>query len=522
MLNHQFTSNWLKILNINSNIQILDEPSKIKEIVKIPLTPVNIDAYLLYYLFEILYPKFINDQQNILDIIISDDNNEVLNIYLYKTQKAGIHQSYLKLSNKIIVLQERDLVNIEEFFNKIQLAVVKATGERISTIRIFKKKAIDLINKYCNLTENLSTYRFIGRLLGLLEELIEKDSFSIYPIPNFYKFLKESVILLNGIKFYDIFDFFYDILPEHNTSVLFNTDKQSFILKLQKEQSSSKKSNSLITLFTPERLGIDNAKINIPDKLNIIRKTVVSDNVYSLNQNDIMSLFLDIFELDFPIRLNHIQLIFQKILYGLRNFENLWYKSPRPQVYNSFFRFMVRLFRFNLNLKKISHWAIPQLVFNSIHSNFGLNSKILIIITSIDKKNFNKIEYIKNSFKFAVLFEIENKELTRIIPISEQVLFSEHKINSLDIIKGNISEKYGYVSAVINIDKFLISEILSNFSDNLAKFKLFSKFKVFKLFKKEYYFNIYPENPQFKIIKEKGMKSFFKLVLPVLIDKHEF
>jgi len=183
---------------------------------------------------------------------------------------------------------------------------------------------------------------------------------------------------------------------------------------------------------------------------------------------------------------------------------------------------MVRLFRFNLNLKKLSHWTIPQLVFNSIYSNFGLNSKILIITTSIVKKNFNKVEYVKNAFKFALLFEIENRKLISITPISKQDLFSELKINSLDVIRANVSDKYGFVSAVINIDKFLISEIIGNFSSEVAKFKLFSKFKAFKLFRKDYYFNMYPEIPQFKIIKEKGMKAFFKLILPVLIDKHEF
>jgi len=109
MINRNFKSNWLKILNNNSNIQILDDPSKINEIVRIPLTPINIDAYLLYYLFEILYPKFVNDQQNILDMVISDDNREIISLYLYETQKTGIHQSYQKIANKVIIIQEGDL-----------------------------------------------------------------------------------------------------------------------------------------------------------------------------------------------------------------------------------------------------------------------------------------------------------------------------------------------------------------------------------------------------------------------------
>jgi hypothetical protein len=522
MLNHEFRSNWLKIINNNSKIQILDDPSEIKEIVRIPLTPISIDAYLLYYLFESLYPKFVNDQQNVLDILVSDDNRKILGLYLYETQKAGIYKSFLKLSNDIVVLQEGDLKNSEEFFNTIQVAVVRKTGIRISTIRVFKQKAIDLVNKYCEVIETLPTLRIIPRFLGLFQVLFEKELFKIFPTPNFYNFIKDFITLLNGIQLSDIFEFLYDILPKFNTSFLFNTNKLQFILKLQKEPSRSKNSETFIKLFTPERIGLDIEKLNISDKLDLIKKKAKVNGVFSLNQNDIISLLLDIFELEFPIRMDDLQLILQKILYGIRSFENKWFRTPRPQVYNSFFRFWVRLFRFNLNLKKISHWAIPQLIFNSIYSNFGLNSKILIIITSIEKNNFNKVEYVKNTFRFALLFEIENRKLINMTPISKEELFSEHKINSLDVIRSKASEKFGYVSAVINIDKFLISEIIGNFSSNLANFKLFSKFKTLKLFEKEFYFNIYPQIPEFKYIKDKGMKSFFKMVLPVLIDKHEF
>ena len=522
MINRNFKLNWSKIINFNSKFEILDQPSKIMEIVRIPLTPINIDAHLLYYLFELLYPKFVNDQQNILDIIITDDNREILSLYLYETRKAGIHESFVKLSRNIVIFQEDDLENIEGFFNKIQLSVVKATGVRISTMRVLKQKAIDLINEHSVSLENLSTYNFITSLMGLIQELYDNNLFYIYPIPNFHNFIKESIALLNGIKLSGIFEFLYDILPKFSISFLFNSDKQPFILRTQKDQPSTKNSRFYIEPLTLERLGIDIKNLNTQDILNLIKKKSKSDKVYSLNQKDIISLLLDIFELDFPLALDSLQLIFQKILYGIRNFENKWYMVPRPQVYNSLFRFFVRLFRFNLNLKKLSHWTIPQLLFNSIKTNFGLNSKILIIITSIDKKNFNKVEYVKNAFKFALLFEIENRTIAKIIPINKSELFSEHKINSLDVIRANVSDKYGYVSAVMNIDKFFLTEIMGNFLLELSKFNPFSNFKTLKLFNKEYYFNMYPEIPPFKFIKENGMGTFFKLVLPVFIDKHEF
>ena len=47
-----------------------EEPAHLKELVRIPLTPMEIDAYLLYYLFELLYLRYVNVQQNILDIMV--------------------------------------------------------------------------------------------------------------------------------------------------------------------------------------------------------------------------------------------------------------------------------------------------------------------------------------------------------------------------------------------------------------------------------------------------------------------
>jgi hypothetical protein len=45
---------------------------------------------------------------------------------------------------------------------------------------------------------------------------------------------------------------------------------------------------------------------------------------------------------------------------------------------------------------------------------------------------------------------------------------------------------------------------------------------VLKLFEEDQLFNVYPEVPELKFFKEKGIKKFLKILLPVLIDKYEF
>ncbi len=522
MINHNFRSNWLKILNYNTKVEIVDKPSVTKEMVRIPLTPLNINADILYYLFENLYPIFINDQQNILDVIISDDFNEILGAYLYKTKKAGIHESFELLSNDLVKIQKDDLENIDLFFNKIQNEMMKKTGIRISSIRIFKKEAVDLINVHCKQIEELSVNNAFISLMNLIQKFYDENLFYIYPIPNFYRFIKKSLILLNGIRISNIYKFLYHITSKFNISILLNSQKQPLLLKIVKIISGTDNSDIFIELITPNDLGIKIKDQSIHDILNTFKKKMKSDKIYLFNQSDLISFLLDIFESESPPAFGKLKIIFQKVLLGIRNFENKWYRLPRPKVYNSLLRFFTRIFRFNLNLKKLSHWAIPEFAFNIVENNFGLNSKIVVIFTEIDKRNFNEVEYINYAFKSAILIEFENRRIVKIKPINKKELFTENQINSLDVIRANISNKYGYVSAVMNIDNFLLTEVFGNFASKLFNFNPFSSFKCLNLFKKEYYFNMFPEIAEFKFLKDVGSNTFIKSILPILIDKHEF
>ena len=123
MFNSNLKNNWLKILNYNSNVEIVEDAKKLKEKiqkVRIPLTPIQGDAHILFSLFESLYPKFITDQQNILDIVISEKETDISKIILYQTRKPGIHESYQILPNEIIEYQSGDLKNIENMYDNVQ------------------------------------------------------------------------------------------------------------------------------------------------------------------------------------------------------------------------------------------------------------------------------------------------------------------------------------------------------------------------------------------------------------------
>ncbi len=524
MINQKFMKNWQALLKYNANVGIIEEDESKKQMVDLPLTTINVRANVLYYLFKFLYPKFINDQQNILDVIISDDGNEILKIILYKTKKPGIHESFQILSNDIIDIQLKNikiLAAIDEKFSIIQSSIIKEIGVRISSIRIFKNRAIEVINEYYEDIAEKSFYEILNQFFDLIQNLFEHDIFYTYPRPNIYSFIKEIIKLLDGVKLSRIFEFIYSIYLDFNTAIVLSSKELNLILHIRKK-TKGKKSEFTFNLLTAEDLSIKIDDLSTEKLMKIIQVKLRSNNVYFLSQNNLVNLLLDIVELDFPVEQGSIRLLLQKVLFGIRSFENIWYMTPRPRVYNNLIRFFVRMLGINLNLKKISHWAIPELIFNSFDSYFGLNYKLLVILTSIIDKNIKKVNYLNNYFENAFLLEIENKKLVKINSIRKNELFTPGLITSLENIRSNTSKTYGFISAVMNIDKSLLREVINSFGPKLSKFKIFSNSKTYKMLKKKRYFNIYPELPPYKLIKENGMISLFKMFLPIFIDKHEF
>ena len=473
-----------------------------------------------------LYPKFINDQQNVLDIIISeiDKKYKILGLYLYKTKKAGIHETVESLPHNLIRIKSLEIEKLDEVFNKVQDAIIKEKGFRISSIRLFRKEAIDLINRYCERIEEISTYEFLEQFSDLIQKLINKDLILIYPEPLIIRFLKNSFNLLNNIPLQSLFLFIEEVLPEFNLSLLINGSGIKVIIHLQKSILKSGKSKLTIRFLTPDEIGLKLSNSSIKDNLFLIQKELNTESTYYINQNDILSFTSDFIGLGIPLKKDNVLFLLQKALFAYRSFENRWSMVPRPKIYNNLVRFTLRLFGFNFNLKKLSHWAIPDLIFNYIDFCVGLNSRILFIITDQEKNKDRKSSpgsIFKDSCKHSFLLEIVNSTLENMMTINKEELFSGSN-NSISSIKKKVAEKYGTPTSIIVSDKLLLQNFIKNFIVNHSKLSIFPRFKTLKMLKNEKYLSIYPEFPIYKLIKKKRAITFVKLLLPVLIDKFEF
>ncbi|MHA2393355.1 MAG: hypothetical protein ACXAEX_15545 [Promethearchaeota archaeon] len=518
MINKKFRDNWREILHFNSNVELGDKFKKVDNKVRIPLTPIDIEPYLLYHMFEILYPKLINDQQNILDIIISDDGNDVLELFLYETKKAGIHESVDRLPPDFIKFRRKDLDDIDRFYNRIMEGIIKKKGIRVSSIRVFKKRVIENINKYCIDMEELPFDNLLMNILELIQTSIEQGLFIIYPEPNTFKFIRDFISFLDGLRLKKLFKLIFTLLPEFNLAITLESKNLMYILHLQKVFLSKQEKPYLrFKIMSPGELGLDSNNLDESGILEAVREQLRVDNAYFIRQDDILSILLAIFNLPINFKEEHILLLIQKILFGFRSYETHWRMKPKPKVYNTITRFLLKLLGFNLNFRKISHWAIPDFFSSLFRDYIGLNSKLLLIFTDI-----NESKNLAKAAKYVVLLEIENRTLIKIRAINKKDLIKNGEVESFESIRLNLSERCGFISQIIIIDKLLLKNIIKFFIFEHTRYAFLSKIKTLKMFKNQKLFYMFPEIPPYKLIQKKGSVSLLKLILPILIDKHEF
>jgi hypothetical protein len=490
----------------------------LQEILRVPLTPVKIDAFLLYHLFELLYPRFINDQQNILDLFISDYeiDNIVFGLYLYKTSKPGIHSAIKELPKDSIVIEQDDLTNIPVLFKKLQDLILKEHGVKISCIRVIKKRGIDLINSHSVNLKKLTTFDFIESVLDLIQIVLKNDLFFIYPEPNVLCFFKNLVTFLKGLRLSKVYQFLNYLLPPFNTLIIINSSQLPIALKLKKQKNTSQKPNLNIKLAPLE---VEKYNFNSKTQTADFRRMQLDfevDRIIILNQNLFLQFLTEVFEEDIPPTKENLRLMFQKVLFGIRSYNLNWKTFPKLKMNNILLRFLTRLIGINFNINKLSHWAIPDFIFGLSATYLGLNANTLVILTNRTKNNLKKI----STKVFHV--KIENGSIKRLDYITTPEIISKISKHSLESIRLEMFEELGFISNILMVDIEFIKALLKSFLIEFHKISLFSLLKIIKLLKNPKYFQMYPEIPPYNLLKKRRTISFLKDLLAIVIDKHEF
>lgn len=517
--------NWLEIVEYNRNKSSSEDDIPPKQ-VRIPFTPVIINTKLLYNLFKLLYPRFINDQQNIADLIISDDEDEITKLLIYNTEIPGIHESFEEIEPDIIKLSKYPLVEIDAFFRDLQEEIYDEKKSRISHMRIMKNEGINLLNGLIEKREEFSFEDFLLESINTLQKLIKNDLFLIYPKPNILSFLEEIIDLFGNLKLSNLFSYLLDLLPDLDFSLIFYSKEFSFLLRIKKKYDKKEESHHLdFEILLPEELEVNIENLNEDEMVESLHEKLETQNTYLVYQEHILNILEDLFELKVPFKLNKIKLLLQKVLFGYRTLDINWFRKPKPLIYNPIIRYILQIMDINLNLRNLSHWGLSEFIFGTFTSNFGLNSRLILIFTNLhglDKRNVKSIEHpIKEGFERGFLLNIENNALRNVQPINKDEIIGQLETTSLNDLRNRMSMKYGFITAVISIDKYLIESLIQTLL-KYSKFTLFSKLSLIRKFGKEYYFNIYPKVPIYKFLKNTQYFYLVKTLLRIMIDKYEF
>lgn len=526
MIEENAVENWKKILKLNQDI-ISSKEKRTTEEVRIPFTPIEVRPKTIYHLFKLLYPRFVNQREGVADLIISDNENKILGILLYTTKIPGIHDSYERLDSNLLDLEDHSLRKKDKLFTELQDKISDKKDILISHIRIIKKEGIDKINQYFEGIQESSFQNFLAKFLDLIQSLIQQKLITIYPKPNVLKFLEEIVNLLGRLKMSDVLKYISELIPEVNSILVLQTPEVSFILQFQFEKTDSENLKMNFKLWSAEELGLDLRELREKEIIELVYEEFKLRPIYLFHIEDILSIFKELFELRRPIKLKRLKLLLKKVLFGFRSFEIRWFKNPRPLIYNALIRFLMKMIKININLKKVAHWEIPEIIFNVFTRNFGLNSKIGLILTDFQQIKGNNKSSIKNRIKegydASFLLEFEQEALKDVKVIQKDEIIGEnHGDPSLQGIRGKLSEKYGYIAAVLAVDKFLLGSTVKRLIFHPSRLNFIARMSLIKQWKNEEYFKIYPELPIFQFIENTGSYRLLKLMLPILIDWYEF
>jgi hypothetical protein len=277
------------------------------------------------------------------------------------------------------------------------------------------------------------------------------------------------------------------------------------------------KSDIEVKLFPIEREDYDVNSLGLLTDIKKAQQAFMVDKVFNINLSVILKFLSELFENEIPFDKEILRLFFQKFLYGIRSYDLHWSMYPKPKIYSTLTRFLIRLLGIDLNLKKLSHWAIPDYIFGLFDTFVGLNAKILLIITSTKKNND-----INNQAPITILLEIEKGSLTKVKNVNKTEQLSGIDNESLDSIRFAYSERFGFITNIIILNKNLIEAILNTFIFKFHKISLFSILKVLKMFKQPQTFRIYPEIPPYSLLKRKNSFFFMKELLKIVIDRHNF
>ncbi len=588
----EFYNIYKEIIEFNQEYNQNKDSFKLEQIkgfndINIPVFPLKLNPFLFNRLFSSLSTLLISENGNSVEIICNPEKKEINHIVLIKTDEEGNCIGLIHDPIPINIIQFDQLNDLDSLFDTLKTEILSKYYIDLGIIKIINQKVVEIAKEFREIDIRSGFSIAVSKWYTLIFNILENNWITTFPELPLYHFFKDLFKYYgNPGKFFESNLILKDFFNNKNFSLTLRGEDwyNTYIIQ---------NSNGLTKFLTRPPYELGEIQSSDPKKWSVLlnkanikyTEEFETETDFLIDFNWICEFLMDIFESTIPIDEERFKYLLQKFLYGIKEVETVWDSIPKSQFYDDFFRLRNRMGGLHISPRKISYWAIPELLIQGLKQNFGINSKIIVLLGQ-DKDNYNsKIESdanlikrkpkeLKNSIgimlniqqasiksiKYIDSEEINNsigknnpnyskleKESEILYPMPSKKKSKNNQVNKIKKIssrdkKSNsqlaeenfraylkeihlgLSNKYGFINNVIFINTDFINDILKIYTIDLnSKLKnVKNNLSIYNKIKKSNCFSMYPELPLYQYFKTQKTSDLIKKIAPLFFDFQEF
>jgi hypothetical protein len=523
-----FLNLWNEILSKfhNSEEKILP--------LSIPILPFEITPAILGQLLIASQQLWMNMPASAVEVI-TNEQGTISEVYLHKADQEGMYKELLKMDLVAFPVKALKLAEMDSLFEKIKKWVKKQYSVDIGNVRqypisLFQQLGV-MYNTHNNTQKHLQNVLvLIGGYLDSILDALEKETCFIYPNSLIFDYMLALQKFFGKVSFRKFGEFLTKTLPDMNITISLYGDDWFFAYHVFHEKYQLQ----LNHIPNPELMPIEEEPISRQEGfLKQIALKSKSKQNFLFQANAFVDLLYDIFQTPIPADGPRFRFLFQKALYRYRGVGTYWNVHPRPLIYFGGVRFLVYMLGYHLNLQKLSHWAIPDIMASLFNKVFGLSGQMILICGDSLKalKNSQSIDDI-----YVMLFKYDNGMFTKAASLKSADIYASNDINysfnlgeseeqqELEKIRLSLTEKYGYIHSVIWISINLIRSLLKSMGLDLHSqgIGLKNLTQSIALIQDSSDFTMSPSNPVYLFLKKQKPATILKKIAPIITDLNEF
>ncbi len=513
---------------------------------QIPFFPFEIDVNTFHKIWLDFLPIFMNTNANTVEIVITAENH-IKAVYLHRANKQGMLIDLFELNKEELPPLFLSQDAVEDTYKTLRKYCRKYQKVDIGNLRVISELLLrDLEQEFRKYTETKEFKRtrvseMVASYIDIILNHRVQDQLICYP-PSPMITLWEgfaSIFRDNNPTIKELLKFFNTTFPKVPYTITLQSPEYLVSYFVQPHLGPRS-----ITYLTPPKtlLKEQNRVAQTQLILKHCKKTCKTRSNFLIHMPSLRKLLEDLVQSPLPIEMNRRSYLMQQWLYCYRNIGSCWDCYPRPTVFLEQLRYWFYSFGLRFNLRKLSYWALPDLLQYLQNRNFGLNGKLLVLSSpSIDNLTF-KSPSIRNLTGFLLVFDhgsldhiksIENDVLLqKMAKIRSDLILRTHassnkRISELDVLsemRMRFSDNWGYISKVIWVANSLPSAIGHAFWKFHTNFPLpfFYLRKIFHLLNNPKKLLFVPENPNLKRFQKSWAFAILKRLAPIITDQHNF